>query len=114
MLATERVRITTSTLVFLRLAMISSAIFLFIINVALGISLKVPPGRSWAALFGLGLVSQLGGYLALTYALGHLPATAASISLLCRARSPPFWPRSFSRSPYPRRRSSAARSYYLE
>jgi drug/metabolite transporter (DMT)-like permease len=82
MLATERVRMTTSTLVFLRLAMISSAIFLFIINIALGISLKVPHGRSWAALFGLGLVSQLGGYLALTYALGHLPATAASISLL--------------------------------
>ena len=62
---------TTSTLVFLRLAMISSAIFLFIINIALGISLKVPHGRSWAALFGLGLVSQLGGYLALTYALGQ-------------------------------------------
>jgi drug/metabolite transporter (DMT)-like permease len=82
MIATERVRITTSTLVFLRLAMISSALFLLVINVALGISLKVPPGRSWAALFGLGLISQLGGYLALTYALGHLPATAASISLL--------------------------------
>jgi drug/metabolite transporter (DMT)-like permease len=82
MLATERVRKTTSTLVFLRLAMIASAAFLFILNVTLGISLKVPHGRSWAALFGLGLVSQLGGYLALTYALGHLPATAASISLL--------------------------------
>jgi len=51
-------------------------------DVALGISLKIPPGRSWAALLGLGLVSQLGGYLALTYALGHLPATAASVSLL--------------------------------
>lgn len=82
MMATERVRKTTSTLVFLRLAMISSALFLLLINLALGISLRVPPGRSWAALFGLGLVSQLGGYLALTYALGHLPATAASISLL--------------------------------
>jgi len=31
---------------------------------------------------GLGLVSQLGGYLALTYALGHLPATVTSVSLL--------------------------------
>jgi drug/metabolite transporter (DMT)-like permease len=82
MLATERVRVTTSTLSFLRLAMIASAAFLFLLNMALGISLKVPPGRSWAALFGLGLVSQLGGYLALTYALGHLPATAASVSLL--------------------------------
>jgi drug/metabolite transporter (DMT)-like permease len=82
MIATERVRITTSTLVFLRLAMLSSALFLFLINIAFGISLKVPPGRSWLALLGLGLISQLGGYLALTYALGHLPATAASISLL--------------------------------
>jgi drug/metabolite transporter (DMT)-like permease len=82
MIATERVRTTTSTLVFLRLATVSSAIFLFIINVSLGISLKIPAGHSWAALLGLGLVSQLGGYLALTYALGHLPATAASISLL--------------------------------
>jgi drug/metabolite transporter (DMT)-like permease len=82
MIATERVRRTTGTLVFLRLAMISSGVSLLIINLVLGISLKVPPGRSWAALFGLGLISQLGGYLALTYALGHLPATAASISLL--------------------------------
>ena len=82
MLATERVRMTTSTLAFLRLAMISSALSLLLINVVLGISLRVPPGHSWAALFGLGLISQLGGYLALTYALGHLPATAASISLL--------------------------------
>jgi drug/metabolite transporter (DMT)-like permease len=82
MIATERVRLTTGTLAFLRLAMISSVVFLLIINLTLGISLQVPPGRSWAALFGLGLISQLGGYLALTYALGHLPATAASISLL--------------------------------
>jgi drug/metabolite transporter (DMT)-like permease len=82
MMATERVRMTTGTLAFLRLAMISSALFLLLINLALGISLRVPPGRSWPALFGLGLISQLGGYLALTYALGHLPATAASISLL--------------------------------
>jgi len=30
----------------------------------------------------LGLISQLAGYLALTYALGHLPATVTSVSLL--------------------------------
>ena len=82
LMATERVRATTSTLVFLRLAISSSAIFLFLINVAMGISLAVPRGHSWAALLGLGLVSQLGGYFALTYALGHLPATVTSVSLL--------------------------------
>jgi drug/metabolite transporter (DMT)-like permease len=82
LLATQRVRTTTSTTAFLRVAMISSALFLLAVNVALSVPLRVPAGRSWRALLGLGLVSQLGGYLALTYALGHLPATLTSVTLL--------------------------------
>jgi len=82
LLATESVRTTTSTLVFLRLAMIATTVVLLVFNLGMGISLRVPHGRTWGALLGLGLVSQLGGYLALTYALGHLPATITSISLL--------------------------------
>src|SRR5271163_3826990 len=82
LMATEEVRATTSTLVFMRLALMSSLFFLLAINVALGISLRIPPGHSWLALLGLGLVTQLGGYMALTYALGHLPATVTSVSLL--------------------------------
>jgi drug/metabolite transporter (DMT)-like permease len=62
--------------------MISSTVALFLINLALGISLQVPHGRTLWAVLGLGLISQLGGYLALTYALGHLPATITSVSLL--------------------------------
>jgi drug/metabolite transporter (DMT)-like permease len=84
LMATEEVRAHTSTLVFLRLAMLSSTLALLFINLALGISLRVPNARTWAALFGLGLFTQLGGYLALTYALGHLPATITSISLLAQ------------------------------
>ena len=82
LLATERVRTSTSTLAFLRLAMIASTIALFLINQVLRISLRVPHGRTVWAILGLGLISQLGGYLALTYALGHLPATITSVSLL--------------------------------
>jgi len=82
LLATERVRKTASTIGFLRLAILSSTMFLLAMNLAMGTSLAVPSGRSWAALLGLGLVSQLGGYLALTYAMGHLPATVTSVSLL--------------------------------
>jgi drug/metabolite transporter (DMT)-like permease len=82
LMATEEVRAHSSTLVFLRLAMLSSTLALLLINLVLGISLNVPNGRTWAALLGLGLFTQLGGYLALTYALGHLPATITSISLL--------------------------------
>jgi drug/metabolite transporter (DMT)-like permease len=82
LMATEEVRAHTSTLVFLRLAMLSSTLALLLLNLALGVSLRVPNGRTWAALLGLGLFTQLGGYLALTYALGHLPATITSVSLL--------------------------------
>jgi len=82
LLATEKVRTTTSTLTFLRLSMIATTLVLLLLNLAMGISLRVPHRHTWWALLGLGLVSQLGGYLALTYALGHLPATITSISLL--------------------------------
>ncbi|HUI74810.1 MAG TPA: DMT family transporter [Candidatus Acidoferrum sp.] len=82
LMATEQVRTHTSTLVFLRLAILTSTLFLLIFNLVLRVPLSVPNGRSWAALLGLGLVSQLGGYFALTYAMGHLPATVTSVSLL--------------------------------
>jgi drug/metabolite transporter (DMT)-like permease len=82
LMATEEVRTTTGTLAFLRLAIFSSTISLLLMNLVMGTSLRVPNARSWAALFGLGLVSQLGGYLALTYAMGRLPATMTSVSLL--------------------------------
>lgn len=82
LMVTEQVRTHTSTLVFLRMAIFMSTLFLLVFNVVLRVPLGVPNGRSWTALLGLGLVSQLGGYLALTYALGHLPATITSVSLL--------------------------------
>ncbi|HLK04137.1 MAG TPA: DMT family transporter [Candidatus Acidoferrum sp.] len=82
LLATEQVRGHTGTLVFLRMAIVSSAAFLLLLNLAMRVPLGVPSGRSFAALLGLGLVSQLGGYFALTYAMGHLPATVTSVSLL--------------------------------
>jgi drug/metabolite transporter (DMT)-like permease len=84
LLATENIRAHTGTLVFLRLATISGTIFLFVINLLLRVPLGIPNQRSLAALIGLGLVSQLGGYLALTYALGHLPATVTAVSLLAQ------------------------------
>jgi drug/metabolite transporter (DMT)-like permease len=84
LMVTEKVRLTTSTLVFLRLAIVSGALFLLAINLVMGMSLRIPPGRAFMALLGLGLVSQLGGYLALTYALGHLPASVTAVSLLAQ------------------------------
>ena len=50
----------------------------------LGIPLIGYPARTWLALAGLGLISQLGAYYALVHALGHLPATVTSVSLLAQ------------------------------
>lgn len=85
LLVTERVRSTTSTLKFLLVASWASTLFLLLANVSMGVPLGIPNGRTLAALLGLGLVSQVGGYLGLTYALGHVPATATSVTLLAQA-----------------------------
>jgi len=82
LIATEQVREHTDTLEFLRLAIVFSTIFMFLFAVILRVPLGVHDRRSVLALLGLGLISQLGGYFALTYALGHLPATVTSVSLL--------------------------------
>jgi drug/metabolite transporter (DMT)-like permease len=82
LMVTEQVRSTISTLVFLRLAIVTSAVFLLLMNLGMGVSLRIPAGHSWLALLALGLITQLGGYMALTYAMGHLPATITSVSLL--------------------------------
>jgi len=82
LIATEQVREHTNTLEFLRLAMFFSTVFMFLFALAVRVPFEIPDKRSLLALLGLGLVSQLGGYLALTYALGHLPATVTSVSLL--------------------------------
>jgi drug/metabolite transporter (DMT)-like permease len=82
LLATEEVRSHIGTLQFLRLAILSSTVCMLIFAVILRVPLGVHDHRSMLALLGLGLVSQLGGYLALTYAMGHLPATVTSVSLL--------------------------------
>jgi drug/metabolite transporter (DMT)-like permease len=82
LMATEQVREHTNTLEFLRLAILFSTIFMFLFAIALRVQLTIPDRQSFFALLGLGLISQLGGYLALTYALGHLPATVTSVSLL--------------------------------
>jgi drug/metabolite transporter (DMT)-like permease len=84
LLTTERVRVAMDTLTFNTLAIVGSAVTLAVICVGLGFPLTGYPSRTWLALAGLGLISQLGAYYALVYALGHLPATITSVSLLAQ------------------------------
>jgi drug/metabolite transporter (DMT)-like permease len=84
LLAIERVRATTDSVTLLTVALSASTVMLLIFNLTVGISLRIPDGESWAALIALSLLAQVIAYLGLTYALGHLPATVTSVSLLAQ------------------------------
>lgn len=84
LLTTERVRVAMDTLTFNTLAIVGSLVTLSVICIVLRFPLTGYPSRTWLALAGLGLISQLGAYYALVYALGHLPATVTSVSLLAQ------------------------------
>jgi drug/metabolite transporter (DMT)-like permease len=85
LIATERLRISLDTLPLLTLSLTTSAATLAVAGLAQGFSFRVPSPTAWLAMLGLGLICQLLGYLALTRALGLLPATITSVSLLAQA-----------------------------
>lgn len=84
LLATEHVREEMDTLTFSTIAIAGSVLTLLVVCAVLDAPLSGFTTRTWLALLGLGLVSQLGAYLGLTYALGHLPATITSVGLLAQ------------------------------
>lgn len=84
LMTTERAREELSTLTFSTAAVVGSTLTLLMVCLALDSPLSGFTGRSWVALLGLGLITQLASYFALVYALGHLPATATSVGLLAQ------------------------------
>jgi drug/metabolite transporter (DMT)-like permease len=82
LLTAEHVRSGMDTLTFNTLAIGGSVLVLLVVCAILGVPLSGYPAKTWLALAGLGLVSQLGAYYALVYALGQLPATITSVGLL--------------------------------
>jgi drug/metabolite transporter (DMT)-like permease len=81
-LVTQRARAGMDTLTFLALSAASGVVISLAVCLVLGTPLAGFGTRAWAALAALGLVSHLGGYLAISYALGHLRATSVSVILL--------------------------------
>ena len=85
LLTTQRVRTRMDTLTFTTLAVAASTLTLFLVCIATRVPLAGYSPRAWLCLAGLGVISQVGGYLAISYALGSLPATAISVGLLAQA-----------------------------
>lgn len=85
LLAVSKARDTMDTLTLNTIAMTASTITLLPICLIAGAPLWHYSQETWLALLWLGLISQVGAYLGIAYALGHLPATVVSIGLLAQA-----------------------------
>lgn len=78
-------RSNLDTISFTAISMITSTVVLFILCLFMQIDLKVDTTQSWLALAGLGLISQLGGWLTINFALAYIKPTVASVSLLAQS-----------------------------
>jgi len=81
-LFTERSRIDFDPVSHIWLVGVGASITLFAINVALHYPLSGFDTRTWLVFLATAVVSQLIGYMALAYALGHLPASVVSPTMV--------------------------------
>jgi len=81
-LVTQRGRVHWDTLSYIWIVSLVSTICLLLISLGLGMPITGYPLESYLAFLGAALVSQTGGYLAVGYALGHLPASLVAPTLL--------------------------------
>jgi len=81
-LVTERGRQKLDTLSYVWLVDLIAAFTLLLITLGLKMPLTGYPTQSYLAFLGAALVSQVGGYLSIGYALGHLPASVVSPTLI--------------------------------
>jgi drug/metabolite transporter (DMT)-like permease len=81
-LTTQRGRKHIDPLRYTWLVGVSATIGMFLMNLALGNSFSGYPAQTWIIFFVTAIVSQMIGYLAISYALGHLPASVVSPTLI--------------------------------
>ncbi|MDR3673517.1 MAG: DMT family transporter [Holophaga sp.] len=84
LLTAHRARARADLLTVVTLSTVVSVAALLVINLAMGTALSGYGRSAWLALAGLGLISQLGGWLGINYALGHLRAAPVSVFLLAQ------------------------------
>ena len=81
-LFTERSRLHFDSVSHIWLVGIGASIALFIINIAFQYPLTGFDTRTWLIFLTTAVVSQLIGYMALAYALGHLPASIVAPTMV--------------------------------
>lgn len=81
-LATEKSRVHFDAVSHIWIVGIGASISLFIINMVLHYPLSGYPTQTWLIFLTTAVVSQLIGYMSLAYALGHLPASVVSPTMI--------------------------------
>jgi drug/metabolite transporter (DMT)-like permease len=81
-LVTERGRKKMDTLSYVWLVDLIAAFTLLLISLGMRMPLTGYPTQTYLAFLGAALVSQVGGYLSIGYALGHLPASIVAPTLI--------------------------------
>lgn len=81
-LVTQRARVAMSSLASWWISALTSLVALTLAALALGQPLTGYAPQAYLWMFAVGLFTQIGGYLLVNYALGHLPASVVSITLL--------------------------------
>ena len=81
-LVTQRGRIHWDTLSYIWIVGLVSSLSLLGFSLTAGLPITGYPLQSYLAFLGAALISQTGGYLAVGYALGHLPASLVAPTML--------------------------------
>jgi drug/metabolite transporter (DMT)-like permease len=81
-LFTEKSRTRLDPVLHIWFAGIGASITLFIVNVVIQNPMTGFDGNTWIVFLSTALVSQLIGYMALAYALGHLPASIVAPTMV--------------------------------
>jgi len=81
-LFTEKSRTTFDSVSHIWFVGIGASATLFVINLILGYPLSGFDANTWLIFIATAIVSQLIGYMSLAYALGHLPASVVSPTMI--------------------------------
>ena len=81
-LVTQRGRLFLDALIYIWLVDVVSAFSLGTVCLGIGVPLSGFSAQTWLVFIGAALVSQIGGHFLLAYALGHLPASVVSPTMI--------------------------------
>ncbi len=83
-LITQRSREHFDTIPYVWLTVLTAAVVLLFVNLIGGQQLTGLPPQTYLIFLAAALVSQIGGYFSMVYALGHLPAAVVSPTMIAQ------------------------------